>query len=444
MGGVISPSVGQLSELTSLKIIGLENPVTISPVSGTIPTEIYKLSKLKKLQIKFTMITGGIPAGVEGLTSLEEINFQQTYLGGSIPPQVFELPNLTKAYLHQSNFTGTVPSTVTGATKLSRLYVHDNKLIGPLPFVNLPKANAAKVNLNNNFFGFADVKQYHDSAANYTLTDDYQLAQEPQNFSLTEGEPLTMAIPTIQNGEVYTWFFNNTPVSAVVDTALVKAAVSRTDTGVYVCKVQSSLVSTFDIRAVFTIDDVTAIPEYVSGSTDEAGTQITVEFDFEIADPSAETSSFTVKQDNTSLTVASVANDGSDARKIILTLSSAITSSTASIQVSYAPGTLKGITGGSVKAFGPVEVTNNVLTSIDENVITEGIYPNPFTDKIWITSSSVIKEITLIDITGKVITSFNQLSEKTFAFSTADLKNGIYFISIKTLNTSSIKKIVKR
>jgi hypothetical protein len=121
MGGVISPSVGQLSELVSLKIIGLENPVTISPVSGSIPVEIYNLTKLKKLQIKFTMITGGIPAGVEGLVSLEEINFQQTYLGGSIPPEVFELPNLTKAYLHQSNFTGTVPATATGATQLSRM-----------------------------------------------------------------------------------------------------------------------------------------------------------------------------------------------------------------------------------------------------------------------------------------------------------------------------------
>ncbi|MBN1413534.1 MAG: T9SS type A sorting domain-containing protein [Bacteroidales bacterium] len=438
MGGTLSPSIGQLTEITRFEIQNAPK------LSGSIPAELWNCTKITRLQIKFTGMTGGIPAGIETMTSLGEINFQQTYLGGEIPEAVFNLPSLTKAYLHESHFTGSVPASLVNATKLVRLYLQSNKLVGPLPFVDLPKSNAAKVELVGNFFSFADVKPYHDSVANYSsLKDDFQYAQESMNYSLTEGDPVFLAIPTIENGEVYTWFYNDTPVSTDVDSALVKESVSRTDTGVYVCKVQSSLVSTFDIRAIFTIDTVTAVPAFVSGSTNEAGTQITLVFDFEIADPSAEAANFAVKQDDAALTVSSVASDDSDAKNIILTLASAISSSTASIKVSYNPGTLTGTTGGAVKAFGPTEITNYFITGIDEKKVDTKVYPNPFSNSIQITGSSPIEAVTIVDITGKTVVRMTSISEKTVLVPTSDLENGIYFITIKTSDSTFTQKISK-
>jgi hypothetical protein len=439
MGGTLSPSIGQLTELTRFEI-------QYAPrLTGSIPAELWNCNKIGRLQIKFTGMTGGIPAGIESMTSMYEINFQQTYLGGEIPAGVFNLPSLTKAYLHESHFTGSVPASLVNATKLVRLYLQSNKLEGPLPFVDLPAENLAKVELTGNFFSFADVKPYHDSVANYSsLKDDFQYAQETMNFSQTEGDSVAFTLPVVENGEVYTWFYNGTPATVNVDTALIKPSLSRTDTGVYVCKVQSSLVSQFDIRAIYNINEVIAVPAYVSGSTSADGLKISLVFDFEIADPANETPNFTVTKDDAAMVVSSVANDASDAKTVVLTLANAISSSTASIKVSYAPGTLQGSTGGAVAAFGPVEVTNNFVTGVKETTIDmNSIYPNPFTDKIQVESSSPIEAITIYNITGKLVIKLNNLSQQLLVIPAEELESGVYTISIKTTNSTSVHKICK-
>ncbi|HCC31154.1 MAG TPA: hypothetical protein DEQ03_14080, partial [Marinilabiliales bacterium] len=246
MGGTLSPSIGQLTELTRFEIQDAPN------LTGPVPAELWNCTKITRLQIKFTGMTGQLPsAGLANMTALGEINFQQTYLGGTIPEEVFTLPALTKAYLHESNFTGTVPATVANATQLTRLYLQSNKLVGPLTFVNI-KNTASKVQLTGNFFSFADVKQYHDSAANYALTDDYQFAKEITTIEIGLNSEETLD-GTVAGAEAYAWFKEGLSTVLSTDPTYQVSATTLDAEGTYTCKAQSSLVANFDIRSIYKI-----------------------------------------------------------------------------------------------------------------------------------------------------------------------------------------------
>ncbi len=267
--GTVPESICKLSELSGLYLMGDEDGATdggalIINLSGSIPSNLWDLTKLERLQIKFTNITGAIPTeGIEKMTSLYEINFQQTYLGIDIPEELFELPALTKAYLHQSNFTGVVPATIVNASNLTRLYLHENKL-DSVPFVDLA-GNDAKVNLGGNYFSFATVKPYHDAATNgdyNKLTDDYQFAQDTvvyTNLSLSKGDSVAFAFYA-PDGDSYAWFLNAETTPLSTDSLYYIPSIELADTGIYTCKVQSSLVSNFDVRAVFVVKEASFDP----------------------------------------------------------------------------------------------------------------------------------------------------------------------------------------
>jgi Leucine-rich repeat (LRR) protein len=259
MSGTISPSIGNLTELTLLEIKGVEGSKEYVDISGSIPAELWNCTKINRLQIKFTKITGNIPDGIEKMDSLSEINFQGTKLACELPEELFELPSLSKAYLHQSDFKGTVPSTVVGKDNLKRLYLQDNKLEGPLPFANIHNADA-KIQLTGNYFTIEDVLPYHDSVANIKqLTNDYQFAQDTMFYTdenTKKGDKIVFNF-TAPGAETYAWLKEgeDTPLSTT-DTAYTIESVQLADTGVYSCHVQTSKIANFEVLAIFVIESV--------------------------------------------------------------------------------------------------------------------------------------------------------------------------------------------
>jgi len=440
MSGTIPAAIGQLTELTRLRLIGDENPVKVVDIHGSIPAELWNCTKIQVLQLKYTNLTGGIPAGIEKMVNLQEINFQQSYLNCELPEALFNLPNLTKAYLHQSNFKGKVPASLVNATKLTRLYLQGNKLEAGLPFVNLPAANKAKVELTGNYFTFADIKQYYDAKANYAgFICDYQYAQDTKEVSAAMGSSVSFKL-NVADGEMYTWFKNEatTPVSS--DDIFTIASVAKADNGTYLCKVQNSTVPNFDIRATFILNGGIAIPELSKAVTSEDGNTVTLTFDMEMGSAEAEAGNFTILVNNVARTVSSAKTEGEN---IVITLTSPISNKSAVVTVSYASGTLAGSTGASVAAFGPVSVMNNVTTGKNQFATTMRTYPNPVGDVLNIQASSQIKSIEIVDISGRKVVEFNDVSASMKSFSVSNLDKGIYFVSVKTnegVNTLKISK----
>ena len=75
------------------------------------------------------------------------------------------------------------------------------------------------------------------------------------------------------------------------------------------------------------------------------------------------------------------------------------------------------------------------------------IYPNPASDRIWIELNNHISnqpDITLYDITGRVLKSALQQSDNTFSIDISDLTPGMYWLQVKSNEAIRVSKMVKR
>jgi hypothetical protein len=84
-----------------------------------------------------------------------------------------------------------------------------------------------------------------------------------------------------------------------------------------------------------------------------------------------------------------------------------------------------------------------MIISVDEYSLENSlsVYPNPTSNQLSIDTELEINEITIIDITGKLIKTTKQ---NTSTINVADLSNGIYFIKIITDKGTLTKKFVKQ
>jgi hypothetical protein len=77
--------------------------------------------------------------------------------------------------------------------------------------------------------------------------------------------------------------------------------------------------------------------------------------------------------------------------------------------------------------------------SVNDNTV---VYPNPAKNELSISSPEIIKEISLFSITGKKVMYIPANSQET-KMSLNNIRQGVYFLHIKTDNSEFIKKIVK-
>ncbi|TLX72823.1 T9SS type A sorting domain-containing protein [Labilibacter sediminis] len=250
--GTLSPSIGNLSALTLLYLNGSEKGPRMLDLTGTIPGELWNLSSLKRLKMKYTSLTGGIPDGIEKMTNLEYVNFQMTNLDCEIPKELFELPKLTGVYMQQCNLKGAVPTTLTQATKLFRFYIHENKLTS-LPFVDVVYPGNSKISIEGNYFSFSDVAPYH--AETYLkFVDNYQYVQDTENIDLKQGDQVTIQMDDVTGAKKYDWYKRTSSTEEIVaENAKTYTVSSVLNTDTYVCKVQGD-VQNFDVRAYFVIN----------------------------------------------------------------------------------------------------------------------------------------------------------------------------------------------
>lgn len=86
-------------------------------------------------------------------------------------------------------------------------------------------------------------------------------------------------------------------------------------------------------------------------------------------------------------------------------------------------------------------VLNLIDDAIIENNISLEIHPIPADDKIFITSSEVIKQISIFNITGVMV---YESEDNTEGIDISGFNNGIYFIKINTDKGNITKKVIKK
>ncbi|KAG2329723.1 hypothetical protein Bca52824_000903 [Brassica carinata] len=126
LGGVISPSIGNLSFLISLDL-------SSNSFGGTIPQEVGNLFRLEYLNMSFNTLKGEIPINLFNCSRLFDLELDSNQLGGGVPSELGSLTNLLYLYLGRNYLKGKLPASLGNLTSLMQLSFTGNKLEGGIP-----------------------------------------------------------------------------------------------------------------------------------------------------------------------------------------------------------------------------------------------------------------------------------------------------------------------
>ena len=124
--GTIPADLGRLTSLTHL---GLYN----NQLSGTIPRDLSNLTNLRQLSLQHNELRGTIPIWLDNLTKLQILNLQGNQLSGTIPRELGNLTDLWQLLLFGNRLSGTIPRELGNLSLLQELRLDDNQLTGAIP-----------------------------------------------------------------------------------------------------------------------------------------------------------------------------------------------------------------------------------------------------------------------------------------------------------------------
>ena len=100
---------------------------------GSYPSRNRRPRHLEYLQFFANSLTGPIPPEIGKLTRLTSLDFNANRLSGPIPPEIGDLANLRSLWLLANGLSGSVPSEFGNLANLKSLNLSGNGLAGPLP-----------------------------------------------------------------------------------------------------------------------------------------------------------------------------------------------------------------------------------------------------------------------------------------------------------------------
>jgi Leucine-rich repeat (LRR) protein len=101
-----------------------------TPISGTIPKEIFELRTLKVLSLSECDLSGTITEDISGMAQLQELYLSGNNLKGTLPDIWNTLPNLSILALAKNQFTGVLPGSLDFSPSLLALSLQDQTTKG--------------------------------------------------------------------------------------------------------------------------------------------------------------------------------------------------------------------------------------------------------------------------------------------------------------------------
>ncbi|XP_019102250.1 PREDICTED: probable LRR receptor-like serine/threonine-protein kinase At3g47570 [Camelina sativa] len=200
LGGVISPSIGNLSFLISLNL-------SDNSFSGIIPQEVGNLFRLKHLDMSFNFLGGGIQVSLSNCSRLQGLDLFSNHLGEGVPSELGSLTKLVFLYLGRNKLEGKLPASLGNLTSLRSLTIARNNMKGEISEDIARLTHMVELNLGvNNFVGVFPPAIYNFSSLEYLYisgnhfsgslrTDFGKLLPNLQELNMG-GNSLTGVIPT--------------------------------------------------------------------------------------------------------------------------------------------------------------------------------------------------------------------------------------------------------
>jgi Leucine-rich repeat (LRR) protein len=95
---------------------------------------MFQVTTLTRLRINNNTLSGSIPSEVGKLSNIEELNIGGNAITGTLPTSLFELSSLINFRCSDAALTGTLsPAIMQLNSTLRSLHLANNKMSGPLP-----------------------------------------------------------------------------------------------------------------------------------------------------------------------------------------------------------------------------------------------------------------------------------------------------------------------
>lgn len=139
----LPPSLVNLSQLVVLDLSG-------NQIGGPIPQQLGSLKSLVELDLSWNFFRGPIPISIVVLTNLTHLQMSLNNINGSIPVEIGNLKNLVSLDLSLNILNEPLPTVLFELTKLDLLSLSDNKISGSIPVEIGNLKNLACLNLSSN------------------------------------------------------------------------------------------------------------------------------------------------------------------------------------------------------------------------------------------------------------------------------------------------------
>ena len=116
---------------SSGRVIGLR--LSSNSLTGSIPTDLGNLSRLRSLSLGSNSLSGPIPAALGSLSNLESLFLFGNALTGQIPGTLANLSRIESLFLSSNELTGPIPTGLGSLSNLTSLSLAFNELTGPIP-----------------------------------------------------------------------------------------------------------------------------------------------------------------------------------------------------------------------------------------------------------------------------------------------------------------------
>lgn len=186
-----------------------------------------------------------------------------------------------------------------------------------------------------------------------------------------------------------------------------------------------------------------SVPKLSSAKTNSLGNTIYLAFDQALVLSSGVESNFKVTSNGNEIT-ATAAKLSNENKTILLTLSATLHKGE-TVNVTYLPGSLSSKIGVPVVAFSMAVANSSTITAVTEIGSPEvTIYPNPFTNQLFIESTEQFEMFTICDLPGKILIEEKLKKNETTVVNTESLKKGIYILKLTNQQKSKVLKVVKQ
>jgi hypothetical protein len=122
----------------------------INLASGSMPSEISKLTNLQHLDWSASKLTGTLPSELALLKHLVTLDLSINNLNGTLPTELGNLKNLTSLSLSMNELTATIPSEIGNLKQIKYIYLDTNALNGVIPSEICGLVNLVELTLSSN------------------------------------------------------------------------------------------------------------------------------------------------------------------------------------------------------------------------------------------------------------------------------------------------------